>query len=646
VVVLVAFAAIPSAAARENGAPGTALALDGKSAVRIEFGDSLKKLRGFTAECWVRGPKPSKAMSLFGNVEGAGFGVMWSDKGKPFAHGLLNLVQKGYVKPIATRPWAYGAWTHVALSYDGITARFFVGGEEVGAVKHTALINHSTKPFFIGADPDSKGNPTRRFRGLVDEFRFSKVPRYPKRFKPKRRLKADSKTLVLLRFDERTPDGKYPDATDHARHGTPHGAPALVTLDTPIPGAPSGTPLISEHDEALQQRIDPAVARGVKWLFSAQRKDGSWGITRHKDRVNGATALALYALLSSGSTRFDDRVKQGFAFLQERWNDEKESEKADEVWRTYRVACALMALEALGATSPKSVRGTSSANAAGLLPAETQWARELHARLLRHAYGGRGLTSAKGPIQWAYPGGNVDNSCTQMAVLGLRAAERMGIPSQARVWRGILRHYLECQERDGPKERRLLLDAEASGRNAFAVVFAGTSIDRARGWGYKPEWTATPRGSMTATALASMAIAREQLIELANAGDLDARKALDKMTDDYLRAVHDGFAWLAHHYSATGNTLDHGWHYYYLYGLERAGVLCDRVNIGDNDWYRDGAEVFLTEQSSKGSWATGYKANGVDGTAFALLFLTRATPPVKAALTPSHGGGQAPKQGK
>jgi len=626
--------------AQERDPAGNALALDGTSAIQIDLGEAGKKLRGVTVECWVRGPKPSKSMCLFGNIQGAGVGLHWADKNKAFPHGLVHLVKKGYLNPMASRPWDYGAWTHIAVTYDGRAARLHVGGEPVGEVAHTALITASAKPFFIGADPNSNGKPTRRFRGLIDEFRISKVPRYRGAFKPKRRLKADSKTLALYRFDERSPDGNHPDASKHGRHGTPVGKPALVRLEAAIPGEPSGTQAIGAHDAALQARIDAAVAKGVNWLFEAQRADGSWGIKRHKDRINGATGLALYALLSSGSNRFDDRVKKGFAFLRERWDTQHEAKDADEVWRTYGVACALMALEALAATSPKVRNGKTGAVGNGLLPPEQAWAKALHGRLLRHAHGGRGLTSAKGPIQWAYPGGVVDNSCTQMAVLGLRAAERLGIKSEARIWRGVMLQYVDSQQRDGPKVRRVTLDAEASGRDEFVTRPSGTSTDQARGWGYKQEWTDPPRGSMTATALASMAIAREQLIERANGGDHDARKALDKMTDDYLRAVHDGFAWLAHHYTVTGNPPSHGWHYYYLYGLERAGVLCDRVNIGAHDWYRDGAELFLAQQNPKGRWATGWEANGVDGTAFALLFLTRATPPVKAALTPSHGGGK------
>ncbi|MHC5020926.1 MAG: LamG-like jellyroll fold domain-containing protein, partial [Planctomycetota bacterium] len=612
-----ALALAPAAAAGGGDDAGQALQLDGKSALTLPVQEALQGLRQFTAECWVRGPLPSRAAVLFGNLEGAGLGIMWADKAQAFPHGLVALQKKGYLKPRAVKPWDYAAWTHLAVSYDGRFARLWVGGELAGEEEHVALPNHSTRPFFLGADPDSKGKPNRFFRGAVDEFRLSSVARYGKRFRPKRRFKPDRRTLALYHFDERLPDGNHPDASKHARHAVPHGAPALAALDAALPGAVTATLRLGAEDAALRARADTAVQRAARWLAKAQQFDGSWEIHGENPRHNGMTALAVYALLSSGSTRFDEPVKRGMAFLLERWKDEAGSEEQRKVWRTYGVSCALLALEALAKTSPKSARSTV-AGANGLLPAEQSMAKQLQVALLEYAGGVGGTGNGMGPIYWAYPDGYADNSCTQMAVLGLRAAERLGIHAEARVWRGILQHFLKEQEPDGPKVRRIGLDPAALGRKEFVPVELGTNIDRARGWGYHlrafgggvPGAKSPPRGSMTCAAVACLAIAREQLIERANGGDLDARRALDKHTDDYWRSLHDGFAWLQANYSVTGNPPTHGWHYYYLYGLERAGVLCGREQIGRRDWYRDGAELILSQQSKDGRWASGWKNNG------------------------------------
>ncbi len=47
--------------------------------------------------------------------------------------------------------------------------------------------------------------------------------------------------------------------------------------------------------------------------------------------------------------------------------------------------------------------------------------------------------------------------------------------------------------------------------------------------------------------------------------------------------------------------------YYYLYALERAGMLYDTSLIGNHDWYLDGAQVILAARS------LGYKVLLYDG---------------------------------
>ena len=67
-------------------------------------------------------------------------------------------------------------------------------------------------------------------------------------------------------------------------------------------------------------------------------------------------------------------------------------------------------------------------------------------------------------------------------------------------------------------------------------------------------------------------------------------------------------------------------HYYYLYGLERVGVFLNTEKFGDHEWYNEGAEFLLGQQDKKeGKWG-----NGTLETCFAILFLKRATAPLKA----------------
>ena len=100
------------------------------------------------------------------------------------------------------------------------------------------------------------------------------------------------------------------------------------------------------------------------------------------------------------------------------------------------------------------------------------------------------------------------------------------------------------------------------------------------------------------------------------------------------RGIADGLAWLNLNFSVRNNPGPRGgrWHYYYLYGLERTGVLTDKRTgvltdkrfMGDHDWYREGAEYLVRRQRADGSWP-----GGLMDSCFALLFLRRATVPVR-----------------
>ena len=68
---------------------------------------------------------------------------------------------------------------------------------------------------------------------------------------------------------------------------------------------------------------------------------------------------------------------------------------------------------------------------------------------------------------------------------------------------------------------------------------------------------------------------------------------------------------------------------YALYGIERAGVLGGRSTMAGKPWYAPGARRLVDEQGRDGLWTGSYEPS-VD-TAFAILFLKRATVPVGRA---------------
>jgi hypothetical protein len=65
---------------------------------------------------------------------------------------------------------------------------------------------------------------------------------------------------------------------------------------------------------------------------------------------------------------------------------------------------------------------------------------------------------------------------------------------------------------------------------------------------------------------------------------------------------------------------------YFLWSVERVGVLYGLSSIGDKDWYRWGAEILVANQDKRGFWTNGgyHGASPTIDTCLALLFLKRA----------------------
>jgi hypothetical protein len=186
---------------------------------------------------------------------------------------------------------------------------------------------------------------------------------------------------------------------------------------------------------------------------------------------------------------------------------------------------------------------------------------------------------------WSYPAGHADLSNTQYAALGLWAASRCGYEADPRVWQRLASATLEYAEDEG----------------GFAYVSGNARRGGAT-------------GSMTAAGVGTLAICEGRL---RRAGALTA-----ELGRDLGLARERGLGWLAKHFDVATNPRAGGWHYYYLYGLERLGALAGAPRIGEHDWYDEGARLLLKLQDEKGSWNGG---TDLSETCFALLFLRRAT---------------------
>src|SRR5262249_20695247 len=88
----------------------------------------------------------------------------------------------------------------------------------------------------------------------------------------------------------------------------------------------------------------------------------------------------------------------------------------------------------------------------------------------------------------------------------------------------------------------------------------------------------------------------------------------------------------------TGRMHGHGMkNLYFLWSVERVGVLYNIATIGNKDWYRWGAEILVANQQPAGNWQNGgyHGADATIDTCLLLLF-------VRGAALPGDGGGRLP----
>ncbi len=199
--------------------------------------------------------------------------------------------------------------------------------------------------------------------------------------------------------------------------------------------------------------------------------------------------------------------------------------------------------------------------------------------------------------------GDYDHSNMQYAALGLRACHDAGIRFESSLIAAVDQAWREAQLKESSKDEPLVIDPPqaARGKGPGSTKALATVMAAPNGWGYQK---GEPRGSMTVGGVGALCI-------------LDYMQNKDWRQD---KNVLDGLQWIAKNFSVKENpNLGEKWHYYYLYGLERAGMLFGTETIGSHKWYKEGSEYLIAAQDNDGKWN-----NPVD-TCFAILFLKRAT---------------------
>ncbi len=428
---------------------------------------------------------------------------------------------------------------------------------------------------------------------------------------------------------------------------------ALACVLAPVSFAESEKPLL---EAALQKRVEQAIDKGAEWLISKQVEDGSFSIMptgvagAHPlmaQRVFGPSALATLTLAHCGYGPDQPVIQRAVAYLRENYKTLIDSKDHLGTSASYALSIVVMVLHQLYASPPKEDGKPSRYAKPKVNPCKyPDWARALMTEIVEWI-----LTKWNRKALFSYPHGgggglpggvklpgvadvevnaNGDMSNTQYALLAIWAGTRCGYRLDEETLFRIADVLLAAQQRTGPKvPRRPDPKPEAQGRYAGSKR-KGHDIARGFGYGHEADDFRPCTGSMTAGGLSSLVIVHDLLKKVAKPKTRTKRTALKKRLAEVEQSVWDAIAWLSEHYTVDENpgaddqAWEKGiWHYYYLYGLERACVLAGKRYLGKHDWYADGAQLLVDAQLARGSWKPGKGQELVD-TCFAILFLKRA----------------------
>jgi hypothetical protein len=209
-------------------------------------------------------------------------------------------------------------------------------------------------------------------------------------------------------------------------------------------------------------------------------------------------------------------------------------------------------------------------------------------------------------------GQRTDNSNSQYGALGIRACHDAGVHFPKEVIERCHKYWVNNQRT--PENNEGKKNVASGGKGGYGWCYSEGELTCAK--------NGPPYSSMTAGAVGALCI-------------YDYILGKSWKSD---RAVTEGMKWLDANYSMSQNVgpceiapVPDGWLYYYLYALERAGLLYDTTFIGKHDWYLDGYKTLLAAQKGDGSWDKSHFIKPTWDTCFAILFLKRSTRPLVAS---------------
>ncbi len=322
--------------------------------------------------------------------------------------------------------------------------------------------------------------------------------------------------------------------------------------------------------------ITAARERGVKFMKQAQKPDGHWEYPSHDV---GITALCTVALIENGVPLEDEVVQKGLEFI-------KQEKNFRDLGNTYDLSLAVLALSRVGDRRDKPrIKELAARLIAGQMESGGWHYTCPHKidveKVLRDPNGAGKLKEGFG-----------DNSCTQFAVLGLWVASRSGVNIDKTLER-VAKRFSTTQKEDG-------------------------------GWAYGEEGGSGP--AMTGAGLFCLAVAEAHRIREAQKGDGKAEDGAKTGSSLMQNSI------FARGFDRTGKFVPGiagGTQRYFMWSIERVGVLLGLEKIGNVEWYKVGSQGLIKEQKDTGGWGgTGPGGegdkDGLSDTSFALLFLRKA----------------------
>ncbi len=337
-------------------------------------------------------------------------------------------------------------------------------------------------------------------------------------------------------------------------------------------------PLAQEADdsEVDSAAINQAIDHGVRYLLSIQHADGSWGGANFTEYPEGATALCVAALLHSGLDPGHQAVQRGAAFVRSRPQR-----------RIYGSTTRILMEDMMGEHQDED----SLEKSAEFIVSQS---------------------SSDGYFNYPTddPSRPVDLSITQYAILAAWFARQNELRISDKLFETTLKAIVAEQLQDGGWSYFRASAGTITGRPSAQSSFERDST-----------------ASMTTAGMSTLLFCMDAL--------KDNKRLARKYAEDVEESLDRGYAWLdaemRYDRNVTKATDEAGinnadqWLHYYLYTVERLGTIADRESLGNKNWYNAGANHLLRTQFPDGGWARSENQISPSASAFALLFLNRAT---------------------